>query len=83
MDTLKRFRWRCRRGTRELDLLLLGFIDSGKYTLDGEEEIQAFQCLLDYPDDVLLELLMQRGATCDKSIVNIIDKIRAAATHRT
>jgi len=83
MDTLKRFRWRCRRGTRELDLLLLGFIDSGKYMLDGEEETQAFQCLLDYPDDVLLELLMRRGATRDKSIANIIDKIRAATTHRT
>ena len=82
MNTFERLRWRCRRGMRELDLLLLTFIDRGGYML-GSEEAQAFQRLLDYPDDMLVQLLMGRTASCDKSIANIIEKIRSAAAHTT
>lgn len=82
MDSLERLRWRCRRGMKELDLLLLRFLERAGQTLSNDE-LQALARLLDFPDDVLLNLLMGRTITSDRDIANVIDKVRNAATRNT
>lgn len=56
-DRLKRLRWRCRRGTRELDALLGGWLDAHGATLDAEQ-FAAFDALLDQQDPELWDWLM-------------------------
>ena len=43
------YRWQCRRGMLELDLLLNNFVDKKVNTL-SEQEKQSFELLLSYPD---------------------------------
>lgn len=76
----KDLRWRCRRGMLELDLLLNGFIDNGYATLD-QSQLEVFDLLLDYPDQLLLELLLGQTKSADKEINLIVDKIRNAIEH--
>ncbi len=78
MSELARMRWKCRRGMRELDLLLRDFLDSGYQTLEAADQ-QLFDRILDYPDAVLLEWLMGRIRPTDKDVARLIDKIRSAA----
>ena len=52
----RRLRWRCRRGLLELDIVLQGFIDHG-YVALSEAQLQAFDGLLDMPDNDLWALV--------------------------
>jgi len=54
---LKRVQWRCRRGTRELDALLGGWLEAHRASLDGAQ-LGAFDALLDQQDPVLWDWLM-------------------------
>jgi antitoxin CptB len=56
-DRLKRLRWRCRRGTRELDALLGGWLDARRDSIDAGE-LATFDALLDEQDPVLWDWLM-------------------------
>ncbi|HET7592607.1 MAG TPA: succinate dehydrogenase assembly factor 2 [Rhodanobacteraceae bacterium] len=56
-DRLKRLRWRCRRGTRELDALLGGWLDARRDSIDAGE-LATFDALLDQQDPVLWDWLM-------------------------
>ncbi len=78
--SLARLQWRCRRGMLELDLLLRNFLQHGYNTLDHRGR-EAFATLLEYPDAVLLELLMDRATSTDPEISRVVDSIRASATH--
>ena len=68
-----RLAWQCRRGMRELDELL------NRFLLRRSLQQQTFTRLLDYPDDVLLELLMGRMAPADKDVAHIVQEIRNTA----
>ncbi len=54
---IKRLRWRCRRGTRELDALLGGWLDRHGADMDSET-MQAFDALLDQQDPELWDWFM-------------------------
>ena len=75
---LRRLRWQCRRGMLELDLLLQGFLDR-EYPGLEETDQSLFGTLLDYPDQILYEWLMQRSIPTDGRLVHVIEKIRQAA----
>jgi antitoxin CptB len=47
-----RLRWRCRRGMRELDILLTRYLDE-RYGIAPAAEQDAFRTLLDAQDPVL------------------------------
>jgi antitoxin CptB len=47
-----KLRWRCRRGMKELDILLTRYVDE-RYGAASAEEQQAFQRLLDTQDPVI------------------------------
>lgn len=75
-----RLAWQCRRGMRELDELLNGFLDVRYARLDAEQ-LARFAALLEYPDSVLLELLMGRMHPADKDVADIVRKIRNTAQY--
>jgi antitoxin CptB len=77
-DSYRRLAWQCRRGMRELDELLMGFLTQGYAGLDADGRA-AFDTLLAYPDAVLLELLMGRMAPADKDTAGIVRAIRDTA----
>lgn len=82
MAEADRLRWRCRRGMLELDALLLPFFDRYYAQLEDRERI-AFERLLEYPDQVLLEVLMERMSPSDPSIADVVTKIRRAVIPAT
>jgi len=75
-------RWRCRRGMLENDLLLRAFLEEGYDKLDQEGR-DAFDRLLGYPDNLLLDLVLGRQQTVDAGIARLVPLIRAAAAART
>ena len=71
-----RLAWQCRRGMREIDVILGGFLDTGFNRLD-ERGRSHFSRLLEYPDSVLLEILMGRMTATDRDVAHIVDAIRS------
>ena len=74
---LSQLRWRCRRGMLELDLLLNTFLDK-EYTSLTIQKSELFETLLDYPDQVLFDLLMDKMQASDDGIAKLIERIRKA-----
>ncbi|MCW8955782.1 MAG: succinate dehydrogenase assembly factor 2 [Gammaproteobacteria bacterium] len=74
-----RLRWRCRRGMLELDLLLNQFLDHGYQKLDKTER-NLLDEILDYPDQLLFDLLLGHMPSSNKDISNIVSQIRHTAT---
>jgi antitoxin CptB len=74
---LARLRWRCRRGMRELDALLLRFVDTQAEAL-GEDELVTFEAILELPDPVLHSYLLGRSAPTEDPAVELVERIRAA-----
>jgi antitoxin CptB len=70
-----RLRWRCRRGMLELDLILNQFLDQGYDDLDGPRKALLDQ-LLDYPDQLLFDLLLGHMVSSDKEIAQLVSHIR-------
>lgn len=67
-------KWRCRRGMRELDRLLTGFLERD-YPKASEQERRAFVTLLDKEDDLLWDWLSGRVSCTDKEVVSVVRKI--------
>jgi antitoxin CptB len=76
---LSRLRWRCRRGMRELDELLLRYVER-RLPQAGPGERDAFACLLDLPDPELFGYLAGRRprAAADPMIENVVARIRSS-----
>ena len=60
-----RFRWRCRRGLLELDLVLARFLDKVAGGID-EQDLIALDQLLDLPDNELWDLVSGRTEPSDE-----------------
>ena len=74
---LSRLRWRCRRGMRELDELLLRYLEL-RLPHAAERERDAFAGLLELPDPELLGYLAgQRppSATADPMLEDVVARI--------
>ena len=70
-----KLRWRCRRGTRELDVLLSGFLENHYQSLEPDLR-SAFQALLDNEDDQLWDWLTGRRPAAEQNLRDIVDVIR-------
>ncbi|MGR8929823.1 MAG: FAD assembly factor SdhE [Gammaproteobacteria bacterium] len=75
MIDLKKLRWRCRRGTLELDLMLRRYLDQ-RFSLAETDEKQAFIRLLDMEDSELLKYLMGDGICDEAALRPIIETVR-------
>lgn len=71
----KRLRWRCRRGTRELDQLLGGWLKSHYETASPSLQ-RGFAGLLEQQDPELWDWLLGKGQASDADQAAVIDEIR-------
>lgn len=76
---ISQLRWRCRRGMLELDILLNAFLDNGYSELTMEQN-NLFRTLLDYPDQVLSDLLLDKAKASDEKVSELIGRIRTAVS---
>jgi len=76
-----KLRWRCRRGMRELDALLLAFVDRSAQSF-SESEMTAFEAILELPDPLLHSYLLGRSAPDDPATAELIERIRAGGGSR-
>ena len=67
-------RWRCRRGTREMDLLLLRFLERDYPYLDDREQ-SLFGALLDETDPDLYAWITGQSEPANPDYLPIIGKI--------
>ena len=72
-----RLRWRCRRGMLELDLILTEFLDKDYAALDVKQK-QLLDAMLEYPDQLLFDLLLENMISSDKDIAQLVKRIRNA-----
>ena len=73
-DGQKRLRWRCRRGMRELDQLLLRYLD-GPWPTASETQRAVFLRLLDCEDDKLWRWFVGRERPEDDALHELIQAI--------
>ena len=69
-------RWRCRRGARELDLMLARYLER-RYPQAPAPERRAFARLLDLPDPELQALLFGPGPGADAALRDVAGRVRA------
>jgi len=75
-----KLRWRCRRGMRELDRILEGFIDNGFQELSAAEKRQ-FAEFLEFPDPDLHAYLVGRAEPTDFELAQLLKRIRESSPH--
>lgn len=73
---LKRLRWRCRRGMKELDQLLVDWLEHRWADADAVQRA-AFERLLEAEDDSLWQWCMGRAHPADANEHALIDAIRS------
>ncbi len=71
----KSVRWRCRRGLKELDVLLARFLERGYASLDAQGRA-AFVLLLDQKDPDLLAWLTGREQPAEPVFAALITRMR-------
>lgn len=73
---LKKLRWRCRRGMRELDQLLERWLDCA-WRQSPTADREVFLRLLDSEDDRLWRWFLGHETPSDVEIATLVDRIRA------
>lgn len=73
---LRRLRWKCRRGMRELDQLLARYLDR-EWRLSSETERAIFLRLLETEDDRLWDWFMGHESADDAEIQTLVERIRS------
>ena len=68
-------KWRCRRGMLELDILLNTYLDRS-YTTMSRQQGAIFSRVLNYPDQVLLDLLLGNMQSSDADVNSLIIEIQ-------
>jgi antitoxin CptB len=71
---MSRLRWRCRRGMKELDMLLLSYVDN-HYSNVGQIGQRTFRKLLSMSDPDILALLTGKATTDDEHLADVIKRL--------
>lgn len=79
MNQRSRLIWRCRRGIREMDILLLDYLET-HYDNASTEDQNTFEELLEETDLDILSWIMEKTSP-DEKYTNLISFIREAATN--
>lgn len=77
MNERSKLRWRCRRGMKELDVLLEGYLER-YYDTASEQEQRVFVDLLEMEDPQLFSYLTGRQTPTDEALAHVIGKIRGS-----
>lgn len=78
--TLSRLRWRCRRGMRELDVLLMRYLDR-EFEAAAPPAQAAFEHLLSLQDPEILDLLAGRAVADDPALNELVQTLLAKSRH--
>ena len=72
---LSHLRWHCRRGVKELDVVLNNFLEN--HYLEASTEIQlAFKSLLKLEDPILMSFVMGQNQTDDVTHNFVLEKMK-------
>ena len=74
-----RLAWLSRRGIKELDLVLQGFLQDGYADATAVEQ-QAFAALLEYQDPEILDRIFHGGEDEDAAIAALVQRLRAGGS---
>ena len=80
MSEKSRLRWLCRRGMKELDVVMTGYLEC-QYEQASEAEKKAFITLLEMHDPDLYALLMGRQSSPNETIKTVVGSIRDTFRH--
>jgi len=75
MSNKAKLLWRCRRGVKELDVVLTRYLESC-YDAANAADKHAFECLLECQDPDILRYILRQEEPEDKEMLRIIEKIR-------
>ena len=75
---LNRLRWRCRRGMRELDVLLGRYL-AERWPKAGNAERAAFERFLELPDPEIYDLCLRRSASPDAAMTRMAELLSETA----
>lgn len=76
--TVRRLRWRCRRGMKEIDLLLDRFL-TDQYEGCDQSGRDAFERLLELQDPVLHAYFTGRAEPEDRELHHVVQRITGTA----
>ena len=79
MTQQARLKWQCRRGMRELDLLLENFLEH-RYQALSPAARDSFVRLLECQNQDLIDWLMEGGSPQDEQLAAIVHRIRESRT---
>ncbi len=79
-NDLSRLRWRCRRGTLELDLLFESFLADVYPSLKIEER-RLFDAILDATDPLIMNWISGKAIPAQPGFMRIIQLLRPVAKH--
>ncbi len=74
---LSRLRWRCRRGMKELDVVMTRYLERC-YRDAGETDRARFRQLLEMPDPDLYRLLLGKDEAADPALQSFAQGLRKA-----
>lgn len=81
MSELSRLRWLCRRGMKELDVVMTQYLDT-HYEIASEVEKESFKHLLDMQDPDLYALLLGQEICSNNDIQNLLVSLRTLKSPR-
>ena len=80
MIELNKLRWRCRRGTLELDLMLVRYLEL-RYQIADSQEQRSFLDLLELEDTELMGYLMGESLPGNQVLAHLVTIIRELPVH--
>ena len=72
---ISKLRWHCRRGVKELDIVLSKYLDQ-HYEMANDNEKLAFKELLDFEDPILFAMLMENVEPANNEHLVLLEKLR-------
>ena len=81
MSEFSRLRWLCRRGMKELDVVMSSYLDT-RYEEAAEVEKESFKQLLDMQDPDLYALLLGQQTCPNNDIQNLVVTLRTLKSSR-
>ena len=81
MSEFSRLRWLCRRGMKELDVVLSRYLEL-HYDAASPGEQQNFRTLLDMQDPDLYALILGRSHAQDQSMNQFLEQLRSLKKQR-
>jgi antitoxin CptB len=81
MSELSRLRWLCRRGMKELDVVMTQYLEA-RYEIASELEKESFKHLLDMQDPDLYALLLGQKICPNSDVQRLVVTLRTLKSAR-